>query len=48
MVLLDIFNSPIAPGAQAFFIILCIIIGLGAGISIVDARSTFKRKKSDH
>ncbi len=48
MILLDIFNSPIAPGAQTFILILCIIIGLGAGISLVDARSTFKSKKSDH
>jgi F0F1-type ATP synthase assembly protein I len=48
MILLDVFSSPIAPGAQTFLLIVCILIGLGAGISAVDARSTFKGKKSDH
>jgi hypothetical protein len=49
MILLDIFSSPIMPGAQLFLLIVCILIGLGAGISAVDARSTFtKKKKSDH
>jgi F0F1-type ATP synthase assembly protein I len=49
MILVDIFSSPIMPGARLFLLIVCILIGLGAGISAVDARSTFaKKKKSDH
>jgi len=48
MILLDIFSSPIAPGAQTFILIVCILIGLGAGLSAIDARSTFSKKKSDH
>jgi F0F1-type ATP synthase assembly protein I len=37
------------PGAQLFLLIVCILIGLGAGISAADSRSTFaKKKKSDH
>ncbi|MDG1277950.1 MULTISPECIES: hypothetical protein [Algoriphagus] len=48
MILLDIFSSPIASGAQTFILIVCILIGLGAGLSAIDARSTFSKKKSDH
>jgi hypothetical protein len=49
MLLVNIFSSPIMPGAQLFLLIVCILIGLGAGISAADARSTFaKKKKSDH
>ncbi|MGM0946186.1 MAG: hypothetical protein ACQEW9_13455 [Bacteroidota bacterium] len=49
MILLDIFSSPIASGAQLFILIVCILIGLGAGISAIDARSTFnKAKKKNH
>jgi F0F1-type ATP synthase assembly protein I len=49
MLLVNIFSSPIMPGAQLFFLIVCILIGLGAGISAADARNTFaKKKKSDH
>jgi F0F1-type ATP synthase assembly protein I len=49
MILVNIFSSPIAPGAQLFLLIVCILIGLGAGISAADVRSTFaKKKKSDH
>lgn len=44
-----IFSSPIMPGAQLFLLIVCILIGLGAGISLMDARATFtKKKNSDH
>jgi F0F1-type ATP synthase assembly protein I len=44
--LLEIFSSPIAPGAQTFWLIVCILVGLGAGISAVDFRSTvFKKDK---
>ena len=49
MILVGIFSSPIMPVAQLFLLIVCILIGLGAGISAADARSTFaKKKKSDH
>ncbi len=49
MILLDIFSSPIMSGAQLFLLIVCILIGLGAGLSAVDVRSTFsKKKKADH
>jgi F0F1-type ATP synthase assembly protein I len=37
------------PGAQTFLLIVCLLIGIGAGISAMDARSTFsKKKKADH
>jgi hypothetical protein len=45
MILLDIFNSPIAFGAQVFIVIVCVLIGLGAGLSAIDVRSTFSKKK---
>lgn len=49
MVLLDVFSSPIAGGAQTFLLIVCILVGLGAGITAIDARSTLTgKKKSDH
>jgi F0F1-type ATP synthase assembly protein I len=49
MILLDIFSSPIMSGAQLFLLIVCSLIGLGAGISAMDARKTFaKNKKTDH
>ncbi len=49
MILLDVFISPIAGGAQTFLVIVCILIGLGAGITAIDTRSTFsKKKKADH
>ncbi|MFC3881365.1 hypothetical protein ACFOSV_14320 [Algoriphagus namhaensis] len=49
MVLLDVFSSPIAGGAQVFLLIVCVLVGLGAGLSAIDARSTFSgKKKSDH
>jgi hypothetical protein len=48
MILLDIFNSPIAGGAQTFILIVCILVGLVVGISLIDARSSFNKKKSDH
>ncbi|WP_155850808.1 hypothetical protein [Algoriphagus formosus] len=45
MILLDIFSSPIASGAQLFLLIVVILIGLGAGLSAVDARKTFSKGK---
>ena len=35
-------------GAQLFLLIVCILIGLGAGLSLVDAKNTFNKKKADH
>jgi F0F1-type ATP synthase assembly protein I len=45
MILLDVFSSPIAFGAQTFLTIVCVLVGLGAGISAIDVRSTFSKKK---
>jgi hypothetical protein len=42
--LVEIFSSPIASGAQLFLLIVCILAGLGAGISAVDFRNTFSKK----
>ncbi|MHA7128771.1 hypothetical protein [Algoriphagus namhaensis] len=47
MILLDVFSSPIASGAQLFLLIVCILVGLGAGLSAMDARATLGKKKSD-
>ncbi|MEX2514240.1 MAG: hypothetical protein WD398_15155 [Cyclobacteriaceae bacterium] len=44
--LLEIFSSPIALGAQTFWLIVAILVGLGAGISAVDFRSTVFKKES--
>ncbi|MDN3689267.1 hypothetical protein [Cyclobacterium jeungdonense] len=43
--LLEIFSSPIAPGAQVFWLIVAILVGLGAGISAIDFRSTVFKKQ---
>ncbi|PZX55392.1 hypothetical protein LV84_02530 [Algoriphagus ratkowskyi] len=49
MILLDVFSSPLAGGAQTFLVIVCVLIGLGAGITAIDTRSVFtKKKKTDH
>ncbi|MFN3761019.1 MAG: hypothetical protein ACK4SF_17530 [Algoriphagus aquaeductus] len=49
MILLDIFSSPLMSGAQLFLLIVCILVGLGAGLSAVDVRSTLsKKKKTEH
>ncbi|MFN5337709.1 MAG: hypothetical protein ACK5BR_02615 [Bacteroidota bacterium] len=49
MILSAIFSSPLMSGAQLFLLIVCILIGLGAGLSLMDARKTFANKKSnDH
>ncbi|ERM81822.1 hypothetical protein P872_07835 [Rhodonellum psychrophilum GCM71 = DSM 17998] len=45
--LLQIFNSPIAPGAQLFLLIVCILIGVGAGLSAMDARKSLFKKEDD-
>lgn len=46
--LLEIFNSPLASGAQVFLLIVCVLIGLVAGLSIIDVRATlFKDKEED-
>lgn len=38
--LLEIFNAPLASGAQLFLLIVCILIGIVAGASVIDARKT--------
>lgn len=49
MILLDAFISPLNGGAQTFLLIVCILVGLGAGVSAIDTRSTFSKKgKADH
>jgi len=49
MILLEIFSAPLMSGAQLFLLIVCVLIGLGAGLSAVDARATLsKKKKADH
>jgi hypothetical protein len=45
--LLEIFSSPIASGAQLFLLIVCILIGLGAGLSAIDLRNTNPPKESE-
>ncbi|WP_373521324.1 hypothetical protein [Aquiflexum sp.] len=44
--LLEIFSSPIASGAQLFLLIVCVLIGLGAGISAIDFRNTNPPKET--
>ncbi|WP_215223612.1 hypothetical protein [Echinicola shivajiensis] len=46
--LLEIFSSPLGSGAQIFLLIVCILIGLGAGISSIDVRKTFSKGKKEH
>ncbi|RZS97687.1 hypothetical protein [Cecembia calidifontis] len=46
MTLLEIFSAPIAFGAQLFLLIVCILIGLGAGLSAMDFRNTTPPKES--
>ncbi len=41
--LLEIFNSPLGSGAQLFILIVCILIGLGAGISNMDIRNSLSK-----
>lgn len=44
--LLEIFSSPLASGAQVFLLIVCILIGLAAAVSTLDIRKTlFKNKE---
>lgn len=46
--LLEIFSSPIGSGAQLFFLIVFVLIGLIGGLSVMDARKTaLKNKKTD-
>lgn len=45
--LLEIFSSPIASGAQLFLLIVCILIGLGAGLSTIDIRNTLFKSKEE-
>lgn len=45
--LLEIFNSPLASGAQVFLLIVCILIGLVAGLSAIDVRGTLSKNKDE-
>lgn len=45
--LLEIFSAPIASGAQLFWTIVSILVGLGAGLSAIDFRSTQFKKKEE-
>ena len=46
MALLQIFSAPIASGAQLFLLIVCILIGLGAGLTAIDFRNTTPPKET--
>jgi hypothetical protein len=46
MALLEIFSAPIASGAQLFLLIVCILIGLGAGLTAMDLRNTTPPKET--
>jgi hypothetical protein len=46
MTLLEIFSAPLASGAQLFLLIVCILIGLGAGLSAMDLRNTNPPKET--
>lgn len=39
--LLEIFHSPLGSGAQLFLLIVCLLAGLGAGLSAIDFRKTW-------
>jgi len=44
--LLEIFSSPIGSGAQLFYLIVFVLIGLVAGLTVMDIRKTsIKNKK---
>lgn len=44
--LLEIFNAPLASGAQVFLTIVCVLIGLVVALSSLDAKnSLFKNKE---
>ena len=42
--LLDIFSAPIASGAQTFWLIVAILVGLGAGITAVTSEVLYLKK----
>jgi len=45
--LLEIFNAPLASGAQVFLTIVCILIGLVVGLTSLDIRGTLFKSKED-
>jgi F0F1-type ATP synthase assembly protein I len=45
--LLEIFNAPLASGAQLFLLIVCILIGLVAGLSTIDVKSVLSKNKDE-
>ncbi|WP_185974373.1 hypothetical protein [Litoribacter populi] len=46
--LLEIFSAPIMPGAQTFLLIVCILVGLGAGITAIDFRKSASKGNNEH
>ncbi|HLW20841.1 MAG TPA: hypothetical protein VKX33_10970 [Cyclobacteriaceae bacterium] len=46
--LLEIFSSPLASGAQLFLLIVCILIGAVAGLSVLNVKSTLFKDKDEH
>ena len=47
MTLLEIFSAPINSGAQLFLLIVCILAGLGAGLTAMDFKNTSAPKESE-
>lgn len=45
--LLEIFSAPLASGAQLFLLIVCILIGLAAGLSTLDLKNTLFKSKDE-
>lgn len=45
--LLEIFNAPLASGAQLFLLIVCILIGLVVGLSTIDIKSLQSKNKDE-
>ena len=45
--LLEIFNAPLASGAQLFLLIVCILIGLVVGLSTIDIKSLLSKNKDE-
>lgn len=45
--LLEIFNAPLASGAQLFLLIVCILIGLVTGLSTLDIKSILSKNKNE-
>lgn len=42
-----LFNAPVTFGVDLFVWILCILLGFGAGLTLIDALSTAKKDPED-